>query len=910
MFGSRPCRLCCPVLIIAPVIAVTAVVVAAPPTTEPVTDLSSLGRQLRHFDFEEAEFAPYTMPHNFYRYVAPDQGFPRFGSMRLSRTAAHSGRWSFMFELDGGSLSARVPTAVIPILPGSDHLVSAWVRTQDLSHAVAQVVAQLYDIDHNAIPESRTVSPPLRTDGEWQHVSIEVYGDSDRAADLVLELQVLQPQQHADHREGQPQRVDITGHVWFDDVTIWQQPRIEISTGAPGNVIAAPQEPVLDIVIRDATTEDLTARVVVLDIDGHELRVETHDLPRGSWRHTLKLGNVDAGWYRAVVEVRNDTRIVGTRSIDLVVVSPHSTPRRDWRLGVVLPAPTTAEALQLTRTLARLLGAPGTVLPIPHNTAALGPDGGRNALRRTGEQMLGRNEELTIALPGLTDALMGIEQLDTDRVRALIKTDEGLTDLLMSFGLVVPRWLLTPGADPAAGGAGLGSAVLLPDEQLRTLVDAVAGALGDFVPDPVILVPWSAEYDLAPLAAPHGYWINIPTFIGPEVLAEYAARWPIGAQRVYTTFERLDAASYTPNQRVVDLMLRTLWGWRAGLPRMAITSPWSHGGPRGTVVPDPAFGVWRALADRLDGRRFAGELPVAAGVRCWMLTGDGPDDIALVAWNEQAEPQDAVLSLLLADGPIDVVDAFGNRRTTLPVDGVHHIPLAARPVFVEGVDPRLARFRASFRISPEYLTARHQVHEGDVLLSNPWNDTITGTIRLRPPAGWRITPRIHRFSIQPGGQARLPISLIFTNRLLTGSAFAEAEVELIADREYNLRLRAPLEVGVQDLEFVAYWHRDHGRADSTDLIITESVTNTGDRGVTLTAFVSAPGLSRQRRSIGGLQPGQTATRTFRLADGARLLAGRTVRVGVITQDGARLNRILEIPDGIVVSDQASVISDQ
>jgi hypothetical protein len=474
----------------------------------------------------------------------------------------------------------------------------------------------------------------------------------------------------------------------------------------------------------------------------------------------------------------------------------------------------------------------------------------------------------------------------------------------MSFGLVVPRWLLTPGADGADGSAALGSAVLIPDDQLRTMVDAVAGALTDFVPDPVILVPWSAEYDLAPLASPHGYWINIPSFIAPEVLPEYAARWPIGTQNVYTTFERLDARSYTPDQRVVDLMLRTLWGWRAGLPRMAITNPWSHSGPRGTVVPDPAFGVWRAMADRLDGRRFAGELTVAAGVRCWVLTGDDPDDTALVAWNEQALPDDAALSMLLADGPVDVVDAFGNRLATLPNDGVHHIPLATRPVFIEGVDPRLVRFRASFRISPEYLTSRHQLHEGNVVLGNPWSDTISGTIRLRPPPGWRITPRIHRFSIRPGGEVSLPISLIFTNRLLTGSAFAEARVELIADREYNLNLRAPLEVGVQDLEFVAYWQRDTLRKDSTDLIITESVTNTGDRRVTLTAFVSAPGISRQRRSIGGLQPGQTATRTFRLTDGAILLPGRRVRIGVITQDGARLNRILEIPGEEVVSDQS------
>ncbi len=41
--------------------------------------LTSLNRLLRVFDFEEAETAPYSMPINFYRFVAPDRGFPAFG---------------------------------------------------------------------------------------------------------------------------------------------------------------------------------------------------------------------------------------------------------------------------------------------------------------------------------------------------------------------------------------------------------------------------------------------------------------------------------------------------------------------------------------------------------------------------------------------------------------------------------------------------------------------------------------------------------------------------------------------------------------------------------------------------------------------------------------------------------------
>ncbi len=101
---------------------------------------------------------------------------------------------------------------------------------------------------------------------------------------------------------------------------------------------------------------------------------------------------------------------------------------------------------------------------------------------------------------------------------------------------------------------------------------------------------------------------------------------------------------------------------------------------------------------------------------------------------------------------------------------------------------------------------------------------------------------------------------------------------------------------MKDVEFIAYWRLDG--VNSADLLIDQSVTNTGDRPLTLTAYVSAPGMSRQRRSMGRLQPNQTATRTFRLRNGATMLAGRTVRLGVIDASGARLNRALEIPERV------------
>ena len=75
--------------------------------------------------------------------------------------------------------------------------------------------------------------------------------------------------------------------------------------------------------------------------------------------------------------------------------------------------------------------------------------------------------------------------------------------------------------------------------------------------------------------------------------------------------ERLPDDRYAPRQQIVDLLLRGLHGWRAGLPSLAIPAPWGVD-RAGTVAPHPTFVAWRALADRLRDRRFVGELPVAA----------------------------------------------------------------------------------------------------------------------------------------------------------------------------------------------------------------------------------------------------------------------------------------------------------
>src|SRR5688572_20514765 len=68
----------------------TAIGAFAEPVPKP-DQLAGLQPILRIFDFEEPNAAPNALPADFYRYIAPSQGFPPFGSMHLIKQTGFSG---------------------------------------------------------------------------------------------------------------------------------------------------------------------------------------------------------------------------------------------------------------------------------------------------------------------------------------------------------------------------------------------------------------------------------------------------------------------------------------------------------------------------------------------------------------------------------------------------------------------------------------------------------------------------------------------------------------------------------------------------------------------------------------------------------------------------------------------------
>src|SRR3954469_21927492 len=166
---------------------------------------AEVSRTLRTFDFEERRLGnAEDIPMNWSKVEGP--GLPHYVNGRLTTDRARSGKYSFRFDLNGGSLVYRYDAGRIKVQPGAHYRVEGYVQTTALANARARMTAYFADADGVAIAatitHSETYAAQHENDDAWHRLSVELSADSPKAASLVVELAVLQPQQYADSSLG------------------------------------------------------------------------------------------------------------------------------------------------------------------------------------------------------------------------------------------------------------------------------------------------------------------------------------------------------------------------------------------------------------------------------------------------------------------------------------------------------------------------------------------------------------------------------------------------------------------------------------------------------------------------------------------------------------------------------------
>lgn len=481
--------------------------------------------------------------------------------------------------------------------------------------------------------------------------------------------------------------------------------------------------------------------------------------------------------------------------------------------------------------------------------------------------------------------------------------------ILVRHGQRVNTWQLGSAQEP--------SAAYLPD-----LAANIAKAYDEFrhwTPAPVLALPWRidqpARADLPSKQV--GYAVQWPAGVTPERLTDHIQQQDEQGWASPSVIRRLHikppAADTVPHAaRVSDLALRMVHAWEQNQTGVAIPNLWARGlERRESLLPDPLLGVAANVANRLSGYRAIGRLNLGeerVGIIFERKTLSENEALALptarvgegmiVAWNVKAPASRAKLEIFLGDKP-KAYDVWGNATAlTLNENSEHVLPLSETPVFVTGIDPKLALFRSSFMLNEPFITSTQIPHVRTVRLTNPWPVTVSGKFTITGPESWTIKPHRHAFSIGPGRTLELPLALRFPINEVAGGKKLTADMEFTADRRYDVEFATPMELGLEGVRFEASLTLEEGAAPSTvNASVTCIITNTGNEPISLNVFAKLQGHARKERLIPRLEPGQAVIRQLRFVDAAPALSQHDIRLGVRETNGpAVLNKTVGVND--------------
>lgn len=909
------------------------ILLCAPAPSHAATALVRQERLVHRFDFEETDDQGrklghgYQWPRHWYGIGRPAdtddphfqrqplhqelierRGYPRYTDIRYDDRHATSGDFSFHLGLDGGNAGAYLEVGTLPAIPGSDYLITANVRTRNLDRARAQIRVYFIDDQGRRVPGSTQTTTPLRTQDEWTTVAVKLGGGSTEAAWIGMELTVHQPGPAPDHPLNEQQIVlqDVTGQAWFDDISVWQVPHVELRTASATNIVTTDDPPRLEARVRDLSGRRLIATLRVHDHRGElidEQRVEVGQGAPMRWPWTPDLKQF--GWYLLDLTVR-DTADDGSadrpvaRTFGAMLWMPtHPRLAREDRERFALRAegvptrqwPLLPEILRQTRIERAVVSA------WQRDTTTRNIEQRVDELDRLLYDLDAAHARLTLSLHPVPQEL---SEHDGGNVRRPLEALAGpveswrryLLPILMRHSQRVREWQL---GNPR-------SAMGLFDRRLEERLSYIHGHLREMAPRPQLLLPWRLDQARRPgldafePADRLTMSLDVPPGIVPRRIPDHLQAWRDVPHPYRLSLRTLPADRLAHQRRVTDLALRMIHSWRAQPAALEMPQPWTAAAEnRPAVLPDPLLGVFTQVAHQLAGRRIVGKLPIGEGLHCYIL--DGPAGGALVAWNEQASDETAQIEIYLGEAPV-VRDVWGNAQTVPLESGIHRVRLGRTPVFITGIDPELARFRASFKVEPALIESRQVPHNRTITLTNPWSRTISGQLRFLGPEGWQHQPTMHTFSIAAGDELQLPVRLRFPIAEVAGPKTLNARFEFTAEQQYDVEIAAPMSLGLPGIGFDATVALEAGQSPGTqDALIACVITNRGDEETALYVFANLVGHPRQERLISRLEPGQSVVRRFRFQNVGDEIRDNPIRTGVRETDGpAILNKRLSPTD--------------
>ncbi len=233
-------------------------------------------------------------------------------------------------------------------------------------------------------------------------------------------------------------------------------------------------------------------------------------------------------------------------------------------------------------------------------------------------------------------------------------------------------------------------------------------------------------------------------------------------------------------------------------------------------------------------------------------------------WSDSANV-DLPLELPLGAAPV-MTDLLGGQRclTPDPHSSFAHIVASATPMILEDLDPRPLQLKTSFALATANFPSGAGNLRTEVQLTNPYADTLSGTLRITMPKGWSSEPALIHLSLAPGATLHQPITIRYPftenagKKEITGRLTLDNSPGIAAQ---ELALSFPCAVTSDQVQMEGFAQI----LDNGDILIQQMVTNIYDAPLSAQAYAVLPDYARQQRYIVSLSPGQTAIKRFSFA---------------------------------------------
>lgn len=817
---------------------------------------------------------------------------PHFNKGTFDPAVGHDAPPSFRLKSITESVAFTYHRSDIPVEPGCRYLISSWIRTENLRKSRAYISVAYLARDLKVIEQTEINSPVVggaEQNGQWCQVELPTLEAPRAARFLQISVWLAQPELHPERAADGPRPIltqDTNGVAWFDDLEVTHLlPVASIRTLNDTPVFAANQPAqILGPQVNPAHF-GLACRISITDDDGkvyYTAASDPHDLgqtPPG----LIRLDDLPCGLYTAKLTVLSQSRQIAQQEVRFAKL-PDLPPTASSPIGICLDE-SSLRAVQAT--MAGLHGIQAGCVKIPiwsSSTTGSQISGGQGACEELLKRVLADGLE-PIGVFAAPPADLATNALPSQRTLVdFFAADRQIWQPCMALSLthyadVVRLWQIgQDGQTDLALDGRYPAAADLVAQQIITLIDGAQVALA-----------WPAMMAYpAALKNVKRQSISLPSAIRPEQIREYIKEHSRDGKPLWATVWPLDDNHYAATVRRTDLAKRIVFALAARAETVFVPQPWTveQVGDRAIVAPTVEYTVLAMLSRVLAGRHYAGSFEWTGGAVFHIFADQ--NDAVLIAWNDQvvdpAEP-DAKVNLYLGQK----ISAFDLRGRPWRVEPGQTLAIGPEPIVIVGTDDKLARLRSQFTIEPRQVASGLRQHQQTVTLINPYPEPINGTIRLRAPEGWEITPSRLSLSLEPGKTMREKVQIHIPYNEPVGPKTIYADLSIDSRRLQQLSIPVTLDLQLPGIETYAFSDTTHG-----DVVIRHVLTNRTTEELNFIGSILLPTMGRQERLFLHLRPGQTMIKEYVIPRDQ--IAGQSqLHLSLREINGSRLlNQLVEI----------------